>query len=259
MLKKILSHQDGCIATVVLNNPKKLNAIDLEMWTGLGKTMASLSKNTELRCVVLRGVGGKAFAAGADISRFAEERSTRDQAAEYHRIIDIAMDAIYECLHPTVALIEGVCVGGGLEVAACCDMRICGKSSRFGVPIKNLGITMHYGELARVMQVIGPAAARELLLEGQVFGAERAKEIGFVNRVVDDRTVAAEAYEVARRVADGAPIAQRFNKRFISRLCSPEPINPVEHEETYHTMTTDDFKEGINAFLSKRRPVFKGR
>ena len=259
MTKKITSHQDGCIATVVLDNPKKLNAIDLEMWTGLGKTMANLSKNTELRCIVLRGAGGKAFAAGADISRFAEERSTPEQAAEYHRVIDIAMDAIYGCLHPTVALIEGVCVGGGLEVAACCDMRICGKSSRFGVPIKKLGITMHYGELSRVMQIIGPAAARELLLEGQVFGAERAKEIGFVNRVVDDRAVSAEAFEAAHRIADGAPIAQRLNKKFISRLCDPEPIKPLEHEETYHTMTTDDFREGINAFLSKRRPIFKGR
>jgi len=127
------------------------------------------------------------------------------------------------------------CVGGGLEVAACCDMRICGKSSRFGIPIKNLGITMHYGELGLVMQVIGPAATRELLLEGQVFGAGRAKEIGFVNRVVDDWAVSAESYEVARRVTDGAPIAQRFNKKFISRLCGPEPMQPAEHEETYHT------------------------
>ena len=243
----------------MLDDPKKLNAIDLEMCTALGNTMASLSKNTELRCVVLRGAGGKAFAAGADISRFAEERSTREQALEYHSIIDIAMDAIYECLHPTVALIEGVCVGGGLEVAACCDVRICGKSSRFGIPIKNLGFTMDYGELGRVMQVIGPAATRELLLEGQVFGAGRAKEIGFVNRVVDDLAVSAEAYEVARRVGDGAPIAQRFNKKFISRLCGPEPIQPAEHEETYHTITTDDFREGIHAFLSKRHPVFKGR
>lgn len=259
MTDKVLTERDGFVATVTLNNPAKLNALDKEMWAGLGEAMAALSRDKELRCVVLRGAGGKAFAAGADISRFAEERSNPEQAAEYHRIIDTAMDGIYECIHPTVALIEGVCVGGGLEVAACCDMRICGESSRFGVPIKRLGIAMHYGELARVMEVVGPAAAREILLEGEVFGAERAKELGFVNRIAADSDVEAEAYATAGRIADGAPIAQRLNKKFIRRLTDPTLISQAEHYETYVTMSTEDFKAGIEAFLAKKRPDFKGR
>ncbi|MBL25185.1 MAG: enoyl-CoA hydratase [Rhodospirillaceae bacterium] len=259
MTEKVLTERDGYIATVTLNNPDKLNALDKEMWNGLGDVMAELSKDTELRCVVLRGAGGKAFAAGADISRFAEERSNPEQAAEYHRIIDHAMDGIYECIHPTVALIEGVCVGGGMEVAACCDLRICGESSRFGVPIKRLGISMHYGELARGMEVVGPAAAREILLEGEVIGAERAKDLGFINRIVADGDVEDEAYATAARIAEGAPIAQRLNKKFIRRLTDPTPIGKDEHDETYVTMGTEDFKAGIEAFLAKKKPEFEGR
>jgi enoyl-CoA hydratase len=256
---KILVERDGFIATVTLNNPEKLNALDKSMWRGLADAMAELSADTYLRCVVLRGAGGKAFAAGADISRFAEERSNPAQAAEYHRIIESAMEGIYGCLHPTIALIDGVCVGGGMEVASCCDMRICGEGSRFGVPIKWLGITMHYGELACVMEVVGPTVAREILLEGEVFGAERALQVGLVNRIVADDHVAAESYATAARIAQGAPIAARLNKKFIRRLLEPEPITEAEHQETYLTMDTDDFKAGIEAFLAKKRPVFSGR
>ena len=259
MTDKIRIERGGFIATVTLNNPHKLNALDKEMWHGLGEALELLSSDDTIRCVVLRGAGGQAFAAGADISRFAKERSTPELAKEYHHTIDRAMNGINECRHPTVALIEGVCVGGGMEVASCCDMRICGESSRFGVPIKWLGITMHYGELARVMEVVGPVIAREILLEGAVFGAARAKEVGFVNRVVADADVEAEAYATADRISRGAPIAARLNKKFIRRLIQPEPITQAEHDETYLSVETEDFKTGIEAFLAKKRPDFKGR
>ncbi|MBE89440.1 MAG: enoyl-CoA hydratase [Rhodospirillaceae bacterium] len=259
MTDKILVERRSLIATVTLNNPLKLNALDKEMWLGLGEAMELLSSDDTLRCVVLRGAGGKSFAAGADISRFAEERSSPELAKEYHHTIDLAMNGIYQCRHPTVALIEGVCVGGGMEVASCCDIRICGESSRFGVPIKWLGITMHYGELARVMEVVGPVIAREILLEGEVFGAERAKEVGFVNRILADADVEAEAYATADRISRGAPIAARLNKKFIHRLTQPQPISQAEHDETYISVETEDFKTGIEAFLAKKRPNFKGR
>ncbi|CAN0480289.1 unnamed protein product, partial [Phaeothamnion confervicola] len=147
----VLITRDGAIATVALNNPAKLNALNKPMWEALGHAMRELSADDALRCVVLRGAGDKAFAAGADISEFATTRADARQAKEYGELIHETMQAVARCRHPVVAMIKGACVGGGLEIAAMCDMRICGESSRFGVPIKNLGLTMSYGELQGVL------------------------------------------------------------------------------------------------------------
>ena len=259
MTDKILMRRDGEIATVTINNPKRLNAISMAMWERIGEVMSDLSAEDALRCVVVRGAGGKAFAAGADISNFKTERGTPEQAAEYHRTINLAMDATLQCRHPVVALIEGVCVGGGLEFAAACDIRICGESSRFGVPIKWLGVTMNYGELKCLLDIVSPAVAREILLEGDVFDAARAKGMGLVNRVVPDGEVEQEAYAAARRIAEGAPLAARWNKKFIRRLLDPRPLTPDEDAESYAAMATEDYRIGVEAFLAKRKPKFKGR
>jgi len=259
MTDKILTERDGAIATVTINNPTRLNAISMAMWARLGEVMSALAAEEDLRCIVVRGAGGKAFAAGADISNFQTERGTPEQAAKYHRTINVAMDATLQCRHPVVALIEGVCVGGGLEFAAACDIRICGESSRFGVPIKWLGLTMNYGELKCLLDLVGPAVAREILLEGEVFGAARAKEMGLVNRVVPDAEVEREAYAAAQRIAEGAPLAARWNKKFIRRLLDPRPLTPEEDAESYAAMATEDYRIGVEAFLAKRRPKFKGR
>ena len=258
-LQPVLVERAGRVATVVLNNPQKLNALHKAMWRQLRDTMRALGAEGDLRCVVLRGAGGRAFAAGADISEFASERADVRQASEYGALIHEAMQAVATCRHPTVALIEGACIGGGLEIAAMCDLRICGTSSRFGVPINRLGLTMGYGELQGLLALAGRAVTLEILLEGRVFDAEEAYAKGLVNRVVPDDAVAREAYATAERIAAGAPLVARWHKRFVERLSVHPEVPPAEWSEGYACFGTEDYREGVEAFLAKRKPGFKGR
>jgi enoyl-CoA hydratase/carnithine racemase len=259
MTESVLAARDGAIATVTLNKPERLNALDRTMWTRLGAVMRELDADESVRCVVLRGAGGKAFAAGADIAEFANERADSAQARQYGVDTAAALRALAECRHPTVALIEGACVGGGLLVAAQCDLRICNESARFGVPVKNLGLTESYDELEGMLRVIGPAASLEILLEGRIWGAREAYEKGLVCRVVPDAGVVEEAYATARRIADGAPLVARWHKKFVRRLADPRPLTAQEHDESFACFDTEDFRIGYRAFLDKRKPEFKGR
>ncbi|HEY9445785.1 MAG TPA: enoyl-CoA hydratase-related protein [Burkholderiales bacterium] len=255
----MLVARDGAIATVTFNKPERLNALDKAMWQRLGELMRELSADDSLRCVVLRGAGGKAFAAGADIAEFATERRDRAQARRYGELIHETMQSVARCRRPTVALIQGACVGGGLEIAAMCDMRICGESSRFGVPINRLGLTMGYGELQGLLGLVGKAAALEILLEGRVFNAGEAFRMGLVNRVVADEAVETEAYATAERIAAGAPLVARWHKQYIERLTPTVPIPPDVWDEGYACFDTEDYRIGVDAFLAKRKPRFKGR
>jgi enoyl-CoA hydratase len=259
MTDAVLVSRDVDVATVTLNRPERLNALDKSMWMRLGALMRELCGDDSLRCVVLRGAGGKAFAAGADISEFANERANAAQARRYGEDVAGSMRALAECRHPTVALIEGACVGGGLLIASQCDLRICNESARFGVPVKNLGLTEAYDELQGMMRVIGPAASLEILLEGRIWGAREAYEKGLVSRVVPDAKVVEEAYAAARRIADGAPLVARWHKKFIRRLVDPRPVSAEEHAESYACFDTEDFRTGYKAFLEKQKPRFKGR
>ncbi|MEK7821236.1 MAG: enoyl-CoA hydratase-related protein [Pseudomonadota bacterium] len=259
MTETVLIARDGAIATVTLNAPEKLNALDLAAWTRLGEAMAELSADDSLRCLVLRGAGDKAFAAGADIGEFSTVRRNSKLSKTYGERVAATMQAVMDCRHPTVAMIRGACVGGGLEVAACCDFRVCGQSSRFGVPIKRLGLVMAYGELSKLVALAGRAVALEILLEGRVFGAEEAKDKGLVNRVVADDKVEEEAYATARRIAEGAPLVARWHKKFINRLMDPRPLTATEMDEGFACYDTEDFQEGVRAFLGKKDPAFKGR
>ena len=259
MTDAIITRRDGAIATVTFNRPDKLNALNRAMWAGLGETMRRLSDDTALRCVVLRGAGGKAFAAGADIAEFATERANARQAKQYGELIHATMQAVAQCRHPTVAMIEGACVGGGLEIAAMCDMRVCGASSRFGVPINKLGLTMAYGELAGLLALVGRAVTLEILLEGRVFDAEEAYRKRLVNRVVADGQVEAESYALAQRIADGAPLVARWHKQFIERLTVRADIAPEEWDFGFACFDTEDYRTGVKAFLAKTKPEFEGR
>ena len=258
-MEHVIVTRDGAVATVALNNPQRLNALSKPMWERLGVVMRDLSADDLLRCVVLRGVGEKAFAAGADIAEFATERADAKQAKAYGELIHATMQSVAQCKHPTVAMIKGACVGGGLEIAACCDMRICGESSRFGVPINKLGLTMGYGELTGLLSLVGRAVALEILLEGRVFDAAEALHKKLVNRVVLDDQVEAEAYAMAKRIADGAPLVARWHKHFIERLSVlgvRADVPPREWDEGYACFDTADYREGVAAFIAKRPPKF---
>ena len=251
--------REGALASVVLNQPAKLNAMNKAMWAGLAEAMHSLSADTGVRCVIVRGAGEKAFCPGADIGEFEYERSNATQAAEYGRVIQSAVDAMWNCPHPVVAQIHGVCVGGGLLVASLCDIRICGESSRFGVPVRNLGLVEAYTEMAPLVRLAGADVALEILLEGRVFGAAEAREKRLVTRVVPDAKVAQEARASAERIAEGAPLVARWHKKFVRRLSDPRPISAEEERECYACFDTNDFRIGWAAFLAKERPQFIGR
>jgi enoyl-CoA hydratase/carnithine racemase len=253
--------RDGDIAIVALNNPGKLNALTIAMWRELARVMRDLSADEALRCIVLRGAGAEAFAAGADIEEFVAERATLAQAKTYHHeLVYGVLKAISECRHPTVAMIQGACVGGGLEIACNCDLRISGESGRFGVPINRLGFAIAYDELAGLLALGGRAVAAEILLEGRVWRAEEAFAKGLLTRVAPDAEVEREAYATARRIADGAPLVARWHKQFIRRLTvSAPPLTTAEKDENFDYLKTDDYRDGINAFIHKKKPKFTGK
>lgn len=259
MAKQIQVDREGPIATVTLSRPRKLNALTRSMWHKLGEAIVTLSADNDVRCVVLRGAGNKAFSSGNDIGEFEKERSNIPQARRYGADMKRTIDALQSCRHPLVALISGVCVGGGLELAANCDIRICGESSRFGAPINRLGLVMSYAELESLLSLVGRATTLEILLEGRIFGAQEALHKGMVQRVVPDDQVEQEAYATARRIADGAPLVARWHKKFIDRLSDPALLTKDEIDEGFLCFGTRDFKIGLKAFLDKKKPEFTGR
>lgn len=258
MSELVLVRRDDDIATVTLNRPDKLNALSKALWRAVGDAIAALDAEEGVRCIVLRGAGEKAFSPGADITEFGRERANLAQARAYGTIMHAAMARVAACRHPTIAMIRGVCVGGGLELATMCDLRICGRSSRFGVPINRLGVIMAYPEIAALIDLVGRSTALEILLEGRIFGAEEAKEKGLVTRAVADAEVEAETYATARRVADGAPLSNRYHKKFARRLLDPRPLTLEEFDEGFATAATEDYQEGYRAFTEKRKPSFRG-
>lgn len=255
----VLLERDGPIAHIILNRPARLNALTHEMWQHVGTLFQGLEGDDDLRCIMLRAAGGKAFAPGADIAEFAERRANAVQAKEYGHVMHRAMAAIDGSRHPTVAAIEGICVGGGLELAMLCDIRICGEGSRFGVPINRIGVTMAYPEIGALIERVGRQVALEILLEGRVFGAAEALQKGLVTRIAPDDKVMEEAMAAANRIAAGAPLVNRWHKHFARRLADPKPLSETERDEPYKTFDTSDFRTGYEAFLAKKSPEFRGK
>lgn len=251
--------REGGIVTVVLNRPEKLNAFTIDGWRLLGDTFLALNDDDSVRCIILRGAGEKSFSPGNDISEFETARSNKQQATVYGAVMRRTIESLANCRHPIVAQIHGICVGGGLEIASLADIRICGTSSRFGVPIKNLGLVMSYSELSPLVRLVGPSVALQVLLEGTIFDANEAMRLGVITRVVADDQVATEAQATARRIADGAPLVARWHKKFVRNLVTGTALTDADRDEAFDCFDTEDFRTGYQAFLAKEKPQFNGR
>jgi enoyl-CoA hydratase len=254
----VLVEREGAVATVILNRPEKLNALNKEMWQRLGEIFIELDADESLRCIIFRGAGDKAVGPGADISEFATMRNNSKQAEEYGGLMHSSMGAIRECRHPVIARIRGLCVGGALELALMCDMRICGESSKFGVPINKLGLVMAYPEVEALVGLVGSSVALEILYEARVFGAAEAKEKGLVNRVVSDEEVDAVVAGIVENICAGAPLVNRWHKKFVYNVATGIPLTPEDQAEGFACFDTKDYQEGVMAFLAKDKPDFKG-
>lgn len=257
-MSEIRIEKDDVIATVILSNPLKLNALNVEMWNALTHAFAALSQDDSLRCIIVCGDEHN-FAAGADVEEFATVRNTMAKGMRYHtETIAKALQAISHCQHPTIAAIEGVCVGGGLEIACACDLRIAAPTARFGIPINRLGFPLAPGELHYLLQLVGKATVLEILLEGRVFDASEAKEKGLIHRMAED--IPTEAIKTAKRIAQGAPLAARMNKQLVRRLSAqPDPLSEQELLDAFAFLASQDYREGVQTFLNKRKPVFSGK
>lgn len=245
------------IATLTLNRPDKMNALNAGMWRALRRAVAELEENQAVRCVIVRGAGGN-FAAGADLAEFRELRWTTDQAASYGAMMVEALHALRDCRHPTVAAIDGNCIGAGLEVAAMCDLRLAAQTAKFGIPIQKIGVTMPYPEIADLVALLGRATMLELLLEGGIHDAGWALAKGLVTRVCDPSELDQAVASLARRIATGSPFSHRRHKEMTRRCQEAGEITPEELRTAYAACEAADYREGITAFLEKRKPNFTG-
>ncbi|MGS1010362.1 enoyl-CoA hydratase/isomerase family protein [Achromobacter anxifer] len=255
---RVLLEREGDLARVTLSHPGRLNAITVGMWHELRDVFGRIAQDDAVRCVIVRGEGGN-FAAGADIREFPAQRGDMAGVQRYHReVLAPALQAVALCPHPVVAQIEGVCVGGGLEIASQCDLRIAGESARFGVPINRLGFPMAPDEMSGLLALVGRAATLAILLEGRVFGAAEARELGLLTRIVADDQVADAARRSAERIAAGAPLAARINKRLSRRLAAGGALTEDEYQDYFSYADSRDHQEGVRAFLAGVDPSFSG-
>lgn len=253
---QLLPADADAVARVLIRNPGKLNSLSVAMWHELRTTFEHLQTTaTTTRVVLMSGEGGH-FAAGGDIEEFPSFRFDEERLRRFHESgVAPALRAMLDCDIPVIAQIDGSCIGGGLEIAACCDLRICGRSSRFGIPIARLGFPLAPSEAQIVARVLGLPLLRELLLEARLLGADEALARGIVHRVVDDDAVAAEAQAAAARIAALSPQAQRINKRTLRQLAAGGPSAAQRHEH-FGYADSAEHREGLAAFVEKRPARF---
>lgn len=258
---KILVRKQGPIGYIVFNNPSKLNAISLEMWEGLGDAVASFDADNEVRVIVVSGAGGKAFVAGADVSRYEEERMGDGAQEHYARTGERALRLLYDTPKATIAAIDGYCIGGGISVAVSCDLRLATPTSTFAQPAMRYGIGYRYKSLRRVSDLIGPAATKELLIGGKTFDAVTACAKGLVGEVLAQEGFAAAIDQMAQKIAAGAPLTLRQVKHAIAQIVRDPADRELDESEALFLAcyASQDYREGIRAFAEKRKPVFVGR
>jgi len=259
--EKLIGRKDGAVGHVIFNNPAKHNAVSLEMWEAMGNAMAAFAEDDEVRVVVVSGAGGKAFVSGADISKFESERATKEAVAEYGRVSTAAYDKLIDFPKPTIARIQGYCIGGGVNVAICCDMRVCNEGARFAIPAAKLGLGYGHIGYGRLQNVVGPARAMEMFYTARQFPAQEAYDMGLVNAVVADAALDDAVNDMTSRIAENAPLTIAAIKAAARQLArDPDDRDLARVDAMVQAcFDSEDYIEGRRAFMEKRKPAFKGK
>lgn len=258
---KLLARKDGAMGWIVFNQPQKHNAVSYEMWQALPVVLDQFARDEEVRVVILKGEGEKAFISGADISQFDEKRSTMEAVLEYNAASDRASKALQEFPKPTLAMIRGYCIGGGVAVAVGCDLRLAADDTRYAIPAGKLGLGYRFAGVRRLMDLVGPSFAAEIFYTARQFNAAEALQMGLVNRVVPAAELERHTREYADTIAGNAPLTLASIKRSIIEWHQDPDKRDLGLlqklvDECYQS---EDYKEGRTAFMEKRKPVFKGR
>ncbi len=260
MTDKIITETEGSVARITFNQPEKRNAVSLEMWEAVEAALACFRDDKAIRTLILSGAGGKAFVSGADVSKFESERSGAEAVAHYNATTKRVYDAVEAFPKPVIAQIDGFCIGGGVALALCCDIRICGENSQFAIPAARLGLGYGYEGIKRLVDVVGPAFAKEIFFTARRFDAEEARIMGLVNRVVPADQVAATALELAATIAGNAPMTVDSVKFVVRQAVTPESRQDLETaaQMVRNCFASQDYIEGRRAFMEKRKPAFVG-
>jgi len=258
--EKMISKKENGVGWMILNNPERHNAISLEMWEAALEIMQDLRADKSVRVMVMTGAGGKAFASGADISKFKDERQEAAAVAHYQATTQKAYDALLGMQIPTIAMIRGYCIGGGTAVAVCCDIRICTENAKFGVPAAKLGLGYGMNRAKPLVDLIGPAYAKEMFFTGRQFTAQEAEKMGLVNRVVPDDKLESVVQELADTIANNAPLTVKCAKLVVGEVLKDADKRDVAATEraVEACFKSADYKEGQAAFMEKRKPRFIG-
>ena len=257
---KMLSRKDGRVGYVIYNNPERHNAVSLDMWEAAVRMLDDFRNDNNIGVVVVTGAGGKAFVSGADISRFEKERSGEEAVARYNAIVEKSYAAFHEFPKPTIAMIRGYCIGGGMGLATCCDLRICTEGSKFAVPAAKLGLGYGYPGLKRLVDIVGPSFAMEIFYTARQFTAAEALVMGLVNRVVPDGELEQYVKDYADTIAGNAPLTIKAVKATVAEVVKEDGKRDIRRSAALveACFTSRDYEEGRKAFMEKRKPVFTG-
>lgn len=259
--ERMLARSEDGIGWMVFNHPAKHNALSLEMWRGIADILEAFAADEEVRVVVMRGAGGKAFVSGADISEFEANRSNAKQKDRYDRVSESANQALANFSKPLIALIEGHCIGGGLATALAADVRFATPDSKFGIPAARLGLGYAYDSLAKLARVAGPARARDMLLSARIMAADEAKSMGLVNFIEERTDIEAKTLAYAKTLAGNAPLSVKASKAALNAWEQGASAAQLEAVEALVNACFDseDYREGRQAFMAKRKAQFRGR